>query len=305
MLEPRLLDLKRSGEREDGFALLHRGHAACREAPPVAQAVDLVDDGPIELACPNEVAVRGMNGAVRGHRLRRGRESLSEDLAAEDCSPPEDVAGATKEIPVDTLEGQQIDEILEERMHASSLLPDRTGDYGTQWNALPVPLPVQLPDAHPAQLAHRAPLGHCESLVHQHGTPAAVHLPLGEDTLSQLPIEQDQALATDVAVTQPSLSAVPLPEHVPVHLPSALTHFPLEQLESATQRHAVLPELGTGAGVRVVVHIVPPVPVQGTELGAGSQPCPSSVPVPVQPEQLPLWPLGMQWPLSHTESDVQ
>jgi len=137
---------------------------------------------------------------------------------------------------------------------------------------LPVPLPVQLPDVHPAQLAHWAPLGHCESLVHQHGTPAAVHLPLGEDTLSQLPIEQDQALATDVAVTQLSLSAGPLPEHVPVHLLAALTHFPLEQLESATQRHAVFPELGTGAGVRVVVHMVPPVPAQGTELGAGSQP---------------------------------
>jgi hypothetical protein len=56
----------------------------------------------------------------------------------------------------------------------------------------------------------------------------------------------------------------------------------------------VFPELGIGAGVRIVVQTVPPLPMHGTELGAGSQPWPSSVPVPVQvPEpasemQLPL-----------------
>jgi hypothetical protein len=137
---------------------------------------------------------------------------------------------------------------------------------------LPAPVPEQAPDAQPDQLAHWVPLGHWASLVHQQGTPAEVHVPLGDDTLSQLPSEQDHEFATDVAVRQSSLSAEPLPVHVPVHWPLTLTHLPLEQSESATQRHAVCPELGTGAGVRVVVHTVPPLPMQGTELGAGSQP---------------------------------
>ena len=136
------------------------------------------------------------------------------------------------------------------------------------------PLPEQAPGAHPGPAAHSAPLGHCESLVHQQGTPAAVHEPVGDETLSQLPIEHDHALATEAVVWQSSLSAVPLPVHMPatVHWLSLFTHLPLEQSESATQRHAVLPELRTGGGVRVVVHVVPPVPTQATELGAGTHP---------------------------------
>jgi hypothetical protein len=122
-------------------------------------------------------------------------------------------------------------------------------------------------------LAQWAP-PHCESLVHQHATPPAVQEPPGDETVLQLPIEHDQALATDVAVRQSSLSEgeLALPVQVPVHWLLELTHLPLGQLESATQRHAVFPELGTGAGVRVVVHVVPPVPAHGTELGAGWQP---------------------------------
>jgi hypothetical protein len=110
--------------------------------------------------------------------------------------------------------------------------------YGLQLKALPTLVPVQAPGAHPAQIKH-APLGHCESLVHQQGTPAAVHMPLGDDTSLQLPMEHDHALATDVAVSQSSLSFGALPVHVPVHWALALTHLPLEQSESATQRHAV------------------------------------------------------------------
>jgi hypothetical protein len=182
-------------------------------------------------------------------------------------------------------------------------------DHGTQWNASLVPaLPVQAPDAHPDQAAHFAPAGHCESLVHQQGTPPAVHWPVGDETLLQLPIEHDQALATEVAVTQSSGSAVPLPVQVPVHWPSLLTHLPVEQFESSTQRQAVFPELITGAGVRVVMHIVPPIPMHGTELGGGMHPCPSSVPVPVQGPvfvQLLLCELGMQWPLGHATSLMQ
>jgi hypothetical protein len=169
----------------------------------------------------------------------------------------------------------------------------------------PVPDPEHCPAAQPAHDEHIAPVGHCESLVHQHGTPADVHIPLDDDTVSQLPAEHDQAFATEVAVSHPSASAVPVPVQLPVHRLLALTHLPLEQSPSATHMHAVLPALRTGAGVRDVVHDVPPVPAHAMELGAGMQPWPSSLPVPVQPEQLPLCELGMQWPLSHATSDVQ
>jgi hypothetical protein len=54
---------------------------------------------------------------------------------------------------------------------------------------------------------------------------------------------------------QPATSAVPVPVHVPVHCDPALTHLPLEQLLSATQRHAVWVALQTGAGVRVDVQV--------------------------------------------------
>jgi hypothetical protein len=141
--------------------------------------------------------------------------------------------------------------------------------------------------------------------VHQHGTPAVAHCPVGDATSSQLPIEQDHASATEAAVWQPSLSEAPVPVHVPVHWLAKLTHLPLEQFESATQRHALPLALRTGAGDRVVVHAFPPVPMHATPVGAGWQPCPSSVPVPVQPAQLPLCELGMQWPLSHATSALQ
>jgi len=69
-----------------------------------------------------------------------------------------------------------------------------------------VPVPVQAPDAQPFQFEQRAPLGHCALLVHQHGTPDAVHEPVGDVTVSQLPAEHDQASAVEVAVWQSSVS---------------------------------------------------------------------------------------------------
>jgi hypothetical protein len=143
---------------------------------------------------------------------------------------------------------------------------------GTQLNALPVPVPVHVPAAQPAHAPHSAPLPHCESLVHQQGMPDAVQVPDGEDTVSQLPPEQDHATATEVAVSQSVLSDAPLPVQVPVHCPKKFTHFPLEQSASATQRHEVPYGFNTGAGVSVVVHAVPPVLPHATELGAGWQP---------------------------------
>ena len=51
----------------------------------------------------------------------------------------------------------------------------RSTDHGTQLNAFPEPLPAHPLDAHPDHVPHWVPDGHCESLVHQQGTPAALH----------------------------------------------------------------------------------------------------------------------------------
>jgi hypothetical protein len=159
------------------------------------------------------------------------------------------------------------------RRSATRAAPSTWRDQGTQWNALPVPLPVQASVAQPAQFAQTAPGEHCESLVHQQGTPAAVHLPVGVVTVLQLPIEHDHAFATEVAVWQSSLSAGLAPEHAPApHWELPLMHLPLGQFESATHRQAVWPLLRTGVGVSVVVQTLPPLPAQATELGATWQP---------------------------------
>jgi hypothetical protein len=118
--------------------------------------------------------------------------------------------------------------------------------HGTQLKPSAVPVPVQAPLAQPVQLTH-LPLPHCELLVHQHGVPAVLQVPVGEDTLLQLPIGQEKP-ATETSAWQLVLSAVPLPVQAPVHWEAELTHLPLEQSESAAQRHAVWAELQTGAG---------------------------------------------------------
>jgi hypothetical protein len=79
-----------------------------------------------------------------------------------------------------------------------------------------------------------------------------------------------------------------------LHWLLALTHLPLEQSPSATQRHAVPPVLRTGAGVSVVVQPVPPLVVQATDEGAATHPLVAAVPLPLQ-----LEPLQTHWPLSH------
>jgi hypothetical protein len=144
---------------------------------------------------------------------------------------------------------------------------------------------VHAPDAHPAQFEHCVSTGHCAFEVHQQGTPAALHVPVDDVTVLQLPSEHAQAVAVDDAVWQFWLSDGPLvlPLHVPVHWLVLFTHLPLEQSESATQTHAVCPEFNTGAGVRAVMHDEPPAVWQATELGGGTHPCPSSLPTPVQP----------------------
>ena len=70
-------------------------------------------------------------------------------------------------------------------------------DHSTQLNAFVVPAPVHAPDTHPAHGAH-LPFEHWVSFVHQHGTPPAAQVPVGDVTSLQLPIEQAQPVVADV-----------------------------------------------------------------------------------------------------------
>jgi hypothetical protein len=138
----------------------------------------------------------------------------------------------------------------------SSSSPQR--HQGTQLSASGVAVPVHAPAGQPAQFTQRPP-EHCESPVHQHGTPALLHVPLGEATLSQVPAEQDQALAADVMSAQSTASYAPvIVEPVQMLLPHCevtFEHLLLGQSVSATQRQAVCALLHAGAGESEVVHV--------------------------------------------------
>ena len=101
-----------------------------------------------------------------------------------------------------------------------------------------VPEPLHAPAAQPTHSA-QCPLVHWVSAVHQQATPAASQAPAAGVTVSQLPTEHAHTVAAETSVWQSAPSVAPLPEHVPVHCPLLLAHLPLEQSESATQRHAV------------------------------------------------------------------
>jgi hypothetical protein len=79
-----------------------------------------------------------------------------------------------------------------------------------------VPDPVHAPAMQPTHGTQELP-GHCVSLVHQQGIPEPVHVPVGEVTSLQLPVEHAQPVVAEVRRSQFALSATPVPVHVPVH----------------------------------------------------------------------------------------
>jgi hypothetical protein len=126
--------------------------------------------------------------------------------------------------------------------------------HGVQFIPSGMPDPVQAPLEQPAHAA-QCPVPHWESVVHQHGMPAPPHAPPGAVTVSHAPVVHDHAVATEASTWQAVPSAAPLPLQPPVHWLLAFTHLPLEQSESATQRHSVWAALHTGAGDSVVAHV--------------------------------------------------
>ena len=84
--------------------------------------------------------------------------------------------------------------------------------------------------------------------------PAPPHAPPGAVTVSHAPTAHDHAVAPEARTWHAVPSAAPLPLQLPVHWPLAFRHLPLEQSESATQRHAVWVALHAGVGESVVSH---------------------------------------------------
>jgi hypothetical protein len=145
------------------------------------------------------------------------------------------------------------------------------------------PEPVHAPEAQPAQLTH-FPLLHWLLAVHQQGVPAAPHVPVDDETLSQLPVEHENVAPVALSGWQLAASPLPDPVHVPVHWLAELMHFPLEHWLSAVHRHAVLPELGVPTEQEYAVPVV-----QATEEGAVSHQSLLLFPALLQvPEQLLL-----------------
>ena len=80
-----------------------RDHPARREAPPVADAVDLVDDRDLRVAGQHEIAVQRMRLAAL-HGAAGGDQRLADHLAAEHPLPAHLRALAAKQIDLERLE---------------------------------------------------------------------------------------------------------------------------------------------------------------------------------------------------------
>ena len=105
------------------------------EAAAVAAALHLVDDRRVEVAAAQEVGVQGMHEtALDGARCRH--QGMPEHLPAEHLGRAEVAADAAKEVELDSLQVQQLQQFGEAMIHAGSVA-DRRGQtppwhlYGT------------------------------------------------------------------------------------------------------------------------------------------------------------------------------
>ena len=112
MLEPLLCRLERDRHVEDRLAVLLCNDAPGRERAPVADTIDMIDDGHRRIAFAQEVPVQRMCGAAfdrpacRNERLR-GHEAAENSRAA--------IVGAesTKEIGIERLQVEPLEKAVE------------------------------------------------------------------------------------------------------------------------------------------------------------------------------------------------
>ena len=84
--------------------MLNGLNAAGGEATAIADALDVVDDGPRGVAGEQEVPVQGVYRPARVDRARRRHQRLAKHLSAEDALPALVAAGATEQIVLQRLQ---------------------------------------------------------------------------------------------------------------------------------------------------------------------------------------------------------
>jgi hypothetical protein len=107
------LQLERRGHVENLLAVLDRDDTAAGEARAVTTAVDLVHDRRIEVAPPQEIRMQRVHQARHLHGLARRHQGLAEHLAAEHLRTADVAALAAKEVHLDPLEPQQLQQVRE------------------------------------------------------------------------------------------------------------------------------------------------------------------------------------------------
>ena len=117
VIETGLWDMERRGEGEDRIAVLDGDDTPRREGVTVAAAIDLVDDGPVEVAATQEISVERMHLTTRIDRRVGCGERLAEHLPAEDLWATDISALAAEKIDLQPLElelAQQIRQLADQ-----------------------------------------------------------------------------------------------------------------------------------------------------------------------------------------------
>ena len=104
VVEAGLRLVERAAHREDRPAVLDRLDAARGEAAAVADALDIVNDGPRGIAGQQEIAVQRVHRAAGIYGARRCHQRLPQHLAAEDALPAFVAAGAAEQVVLQRFE---------------------------------------------------------------------------------------------------------------------------------------------------------------------------------------------------------
>ena len=92
--------------------------AAGGEAAAIADALDVVDDGPRGVAGEQEVPVQRVHRPARVDRARRRHQRLAQHLAAEDALPALVAAGAAEQVVLQRLEVEGGEESVQRALAA-------------------------------------------------------------------------------------------------------------------------------------------------------------------------------------------
>src|SRR4051812_39304840 len=93
--------------------MLDAGDAPRRKALAVAQAIDKVDDGRLEISRQNEIAVQRMCFARAFHGSARRHERLREHLPAKNAPGAEVSVVAAVDVALERLELEEMDEVFD------------------------------------------------------------------------------------------------------------------------------------------------------------------------------------------------